>query len=232
MSNYNTSKTNSNQSNENIEKFSGSFENEQSGCSIFINETVNLISKMQAGGLYLYLMCRPKNWRLNQKQLAEHFKCNKETIYKYLSLLQEIGLLTRTEIREKGKFSKYHYKLHLHPQPVDNKGISPYTEKPYAVISDTYKTKNIKNKDKNKKSNKNTFSSKKVVDNFSDSKPQLPYATKEERIENEVKIREREEKAARQKAEWTKGARRFGEATKFSSILGVNNQNPYSGIYS
>jgi len=52
-----------------IDKFDGSFDQEESGCTIFINQTVNTIKDLAAGGLYMYLLCRPKNWKLNIKHL-------------------------------------------------------------------------------------------------------------------------------------------------------------------
>lgn len=138
-----------------IEKFSGSFSTEQEGCSIFVNSTINLITDGFALGIYTYLMCRPSGWELNAKQLANHFKCNKDKIYKHLSFLKDIGLLTSREVREKGKFLKLHYTVHLHPKLKKsqlNKEVSPHPEKPDAVKPDvkkavTYKTKNTKNKE-------------------------------------------------------------------------------------
>jgi hypothetical protein len=143
----------------NIEKFEGSFSTEQGGCSIFINSTINFITEGFALGIYTYLMCRPEGWMLNAKQLAAHFGCNKDKIYKSLNFLKDLGLLTSSPIREKGKFLKLHYMVHLHPQNQPesqlNKEISPRLEKPDVVKpdvekADAYKTKNIQNKDNKK----------------------------------------------------------------------------------
>jgi hypothetical protein len=143
----------------NIEKFTGSFSKEDGGCTTIINSTINAIHDGFSCGVYTYLLCRPPNWDLNPKQLASHYDCNKDKIYKTLILLQEMGLLTREDIREKGKFIKFHYIIHLHPKASVksqlNKGFSPVPEKPELekpdmVFPDTYKTKNIQNKDNKK----------------------------------------------------------------------------------
>jgi hypothetical protein len=139
----------------NIEKFTGSFSTEQQGCSIFINSTINSITDGFALGIYTYLMCRPSNWQLNARQLSNHFGCGRDKIYKYLNFLKDMGLLTCKTIREKGKFAQLHYTLHLNPKlskSQSNKEISPCPDFPDAVKSDvekadTYKTKNIKNKE-------------------------------------------------------------------------------------
>lgn len=139
-----------------IEKFTGSFSTEQGGCSVFINSTLQLITDGFSLGIYCYLMSLPDTWVLNPRQLATHFGCNKDKIYKNLTLLKDMGLLTCENIREKGKFSKYHYTVHLHPQKTSksqsNKGNLPRPEKPdvvnpYVEKADTYKTKNIQNKE-------------------------------------------------------------------------------------
>lgn len=153
---YTMNNTNTKEEKVNIEKFEGSFSTEQGGCSIFVNSTVNLINCIDAAGIYLYLMCRPSGWKLNAKQLMQHFDCGRDKIYKCLTSLKDLGLLTSELVRDKtGKFSKPHYTVHLHPQTKLNKEISPRTEKPYTekpdtVNQDTYKTKNIKNKDNKK----------------------------------------------------------------------------------
>lgn len=147
--NYNTSHAGNNSFDESgIDKFDGSFDQEESGCTIFVNETINLIRNLDAAGFYSYLMCRPSRWKLNVKQLTNHFECNKDKIYKLIDILIELGLLTRTQIRSQGKFVRYHYRVHLRPinkqldQPLPNPE-KPDTVKPDTVNSDTYKTKNV-----------------------------------------------------------------------------------------
>lgn len=128
-----------------IDKFDGSFDKEESGCTIFINETVNLIKDLDAGGLYMYLLCRPPSWRVNIKHLTTIFKCGKNKVYRLIDLLISLKLLSRTEIREKGKFKEYRYRIHLRPvskqiaqsPPVPQK---PEAAKPDTVNEDTYKT--------------------------------------------------------------------------------------------
>jgi hypothetical protein len=186
----------------NIEKFSGSFSTEQQGCSIFINSTINLITDGFALGVYAYLMCRPPGWELNAKQLANHFGCNKSKIYKHLSFLKNIGLMTCKSIREKGKFSSLHYTVHLSPKSVKSQsqqGISPRMEKSDVVTSyvekvDTYKTKNIQNKDNKKTTttpiteNKQKSSSDFVINREADKellKLKKKYLSKDKRTDEE-----------------------------------------------
>ena len=99
-----------------IDKYEGTFEKEESDCTIFVNETVNMIICLESGGLYMYLLCRPKKWKFNAKHLASIFNCNKEKIYKQIDYLISLKLLTRTTVRNKGKFVRYHYSIHLRPK--------------------------------------------------------------------------------------------------------------------
>jgi len=138
----------SNTSSQYIEKFSGDFSKEDHGCSILINQTMNNIRDLDAAGMYSYLSCRPKTWKINVKHLMAHFKCGKDKIYSTLTKLIELGLLTVLHKREKGKFTKPFYMLHLQ-QP---QGFSPCPEKPDTVQPDTekpdtYKTKKLENKE-------------------------------------------------------------------------------------
>jgi len=158
------SESNSNKNKVTIEKFSGSFSNQKGGCTIIVNSTINSLTNVYSLAIYSYLICRPDTWELNAKQLAFHFKCGKNTIYKALKTLMDMNLLTREDIREKGKFLKSHYTLYDKPQL--DKGISPYhstrdTVSRDTVLSDAYITKNIQNKDY-KNNNNNYVEFKKV----------------------------------------------------------------------
>ncbi len=138
---YNMQTTNNNIPS--IEKFEGTFDKEESGCTILLNETINLIKNLEAGGLYMYLMARPPSWKLNAKHLASEFGCNKDKIYKLLRFLMDLGLLTSTAIKnDAGRFEKRHYRLYLRP-------VSPCLEKPDVENPDAYITKKIINKEKN-----------------------------------------------------------------------------------
>jgi len=135
-----------------IDKYDGSFEKEESGCTILINKTVQNIKKLEVAGLYLYLMCRPPSWKLNVKHLASYFGCNKDKIYTIIDSLIDAQLLTRTETRHKGKFVSYKYRVHLRPKPKECVQNAPVLEKPDTVKPDTenpdaYKTKNAQNKE-------------------------------------------------------------------------------------
>jgi hypothetical protein len=181
------------------------------------------------------------------KQLSEEVGMSTKAVERTLKELRDVKLIGTYRVEEGGvnhyefydhewmhvdlnenlEYQSYPQESSKHPVKSDGTPPSILRAPPLKIEGHKY----IKN-NKNKKSNKNTFSSSKSVDNFSDSKSKRPYATKEERIENEVKIRAREQKSAREKEEEIRGARRFGEARSFSSILGLNNQNTYSGSYS
>ena len=150
--------SNANKNKVTIEKFSGSFSSQKGGCTIVVNSTINSITNPYALAIYSYLICRPDTWELNVKQLSTHFDCGRNTIYKSLKILMDMCLLTRTDIREKGKFVKSHYILYDKPQL--DKGISPCpstrdTVSRDTVLRDTYITKNIQNKDY--KNNNNNY---------------------------------------------------------------------------
>ena len=146
-----------------IDKFDGTFEKEESGCTIFVNETVNSIKKLDVLGLYSYLVCRPPSWKLNVKHLASLFSCNKDKIYQIIDSLILIKLLSRKEIRNKGKFVRFHYRVHLRPTSIINTDEEPCLEKPDTVkpdtvFPDTYKTKSVLNKeDKNTTTSSDNF---------------------------------------------------------------------------
>lgn len=135
-----------------IEKFEGSFSKEKGGCTIVVNSTINSITNAFILGIYSYLMCKPDTWQLNVKQLMSHFNCSKNTIYKCLTELMRMNLLTREDIREKGKFSKSHYRLYEKPHIDEEIEPCPSTRDTVSrdtVLRDTYKTKNIQNKESN-----------------------------------------------------------------------------------
>lgn len=132
-----------------IEKFSGKFDRERGGCSIIVNETIQSIVCTTSLAIYVYLLSKPDDWRLNVKELSNHFSKNKETIYKYLNNLIDIGAIEKVIHRESGKFESFNYKIKLHLalpviSPVTEK---PYTVKPYTVNPDAYKTKSKQNKE-------------------------------------------------------------------------------------
>jgi hypothetical protein len=122
-----------------VDKFDGSFDQEESGCTIVINQTVNSIKDLAAGGLYMYLLCRPKTWNLNIKHLTTLFNCSKDKIYRLIDVLISLKLLTRTEMRQKGKFLHYHYRIHLRNNFNQIEQVLPFPEKPDTVKPDTEK---------------------------------------------------------------------------------------------
>lgn len=191
-----TYNNNNNSQSYGIDKFEGSFDKEESGVTITLNSSINEIRNLEASGLYTYLLSRPRGWKLNVKHLKDHFQCGKEKMYNALNWLLQEGFITCSQNREKGKFAKPHYRVHLTPKkrvdlnlvdfpknPVDladfdnlgrtNTGLSPYpalpdTVSPDTVKQDAYKTKILTNKDLNKKPIVDSSKSTKKVKEYKD----------------------------------------------------------------
>jgi len=137
-----------------IEKFD--FSRDHSGFTTFFNEVINLICEKDcaAAGLYCYLLARPPTWEVKPIHLMKAVNCGK---YKLLDILIDLKLITRKESRDAGRFSSYHYQIHLYP-----KGFSPYpdlpdTEKPDTVNQDTYKIKSLEKKEDTTTSSSSIF---------------------------------------------------------------------------
>ena len=134
-----------------IDKYSGSFEQDELGVTCIPTQTIITINDLVLLGLFCYLASRPKDWILNAKQLCTHFTCGKNKMYSAIEELISLGFLTRTTIRSKGQFVRYHYRLHIRqktqalPFPENREMVQPFPGKPDTVFEDTYKTYNIQN---------------------------------------------------------------------------------------
>jgi len=131
-----------------IEKFTGQFKNEANGVTILINSTIEAIKDVEALGLYVYLCSKPDAWKIHYREIMRHFNIGKEKAYRLLNTLMDVNVLTRIEIREKGKFKEFLYMLYLRPvcAPTPFPDF-PEAAKPEAVFQDAYITKNLKNKE-------------------------------------------------------------------------------------
>jgi len=161
------SATNNNNNAHGIEKFEGTFDKEEFGVTIIVNQSIASIRNMESLAIYSYLLTRPKSWKLNVKHLATHFQCNKDKIYKGLNHLLDEKLITCTRRKENGQFTTSHYTVHLsrfsesrnlvdfgidQPETRASTELSPCLEIPDMVIPDmvipdAYKTKKLKNKE-------------------------------------------------------------------------------------
>lgn len=135
-----------------IEKYEGTFSQDDLGVTQIPTETIQAIKSINDLAIYTFLASCSKGWRVNAKHLASHFGCNKEKIYNSLESLIQQGFLTRTVSRDKGKFARFHYQLHLRPKEKIDQIDQPFLEKPDTVkpdtvFPDTYKTENVKNKE-------------------------------------------------------------------------------------
>lgn len=135
-----------------IEKFSGTFSSEANGVTVLINSVIQSIKDFSVLGLYTYLASKPDTWEPNYKELMRHTGYSKDKIYRLINALLTERLMTAIEYRDKGKYLKKHYTIHLHRQPFpENKEMvneKPFPEKPFPENKETYKTKTVKNKEK------------------------------------------------------------------------------------
>ncbi len=130
-----------------IEKFQGSFLKEDHGCSIMVNSTIQLITDPAALGVYCYLLSKPNTWIPNIRELMNHFCMSKDKAYRIINHLLDIGVLSRNQKNEGGRYSIYEYILHLRPRP-ENQDTVPRPDLPRPENQETYKTKSLQNKDK------------------------------------------------------------------------------------
>jgi predicted DNA-binding transcriptional regulator len=131
-----------------IEKFSGQFKNEAKGVTILVNSTVEKLKDIEALGLYVYLSTKPDTWKIHYRDIMRHFNIGKDKAYRLLNTLMEEGLLSRTEVREKGRFKQYVYMLYIKPICTESPcPENPETVRPEGVKPETYKEKNIQNKE-------------------------------------------------------------------------------------
>ena len=146
-----------------IEKWRGSFSRELGGITPVINKTIQAITDSSLLAVYIYLLTKPQDWEINAKEIMNHFGFSKDKMYRLLNVLIDIKLLTREEIREKGKFAKYHYVLFL--KPCASIELSPCPDlrdaaERDAVNKDTYKEKKKQRKELTKDISESTDSQK------------------------------------------------------------------------
>jgi len=168
-----------------VEKFTGSFEKEDLGCTIMVNETIQSITDPDVLGLYCYLLTKPNTWTIKAQEIMNHFKMGNKRTYSLLRKLMELGLLTRTQYRDQGKYAKFSYKLHLKmydKNPVNNESgteSEPLCQKGHAVFDTAYKTKrDLQNKDikenNKKKKKQEVIPPQEIVDAYHETLPDSP----------------------------------------------------------
>jgi hypothetical protein len=147
-----------------IEKYEGSFSQDEIGVTQVPTKTIIMLKEnSELLGFYVYLLTLPKGWNLHYRNLMESLQMSKNKVYENLNLLKNFNLLTSEEIRENGKFSRNHYRLHLRPVrplPQNREMVEPLPQKPDPQKPDpqkpdpqnreTYITKNIHNKESEK----------------------------------------------------------------------------------
>jgi len=92
--------------------------------------------------ILVYLLHNSANWKVYQKKMMSDLNHGRDKSKEGVALLEKLGYLKRTQVREAGKFAHYEYEYHHSPvfldssqvpvQTVDNskKKKSPATEKP------------------------------------------------------------------------------------------------------
>ena len=65
--------------------------------------------------LFCYMAAKPDGWKFYQDKMAKDLKMSLDTLRKYLAELIDSGWVSRTMVREGGKFDSYEY--YLNPEP-------------------------------------------------------------------------------------------------------------------
>ena len=98
-----------------IEKNKLKFSEIDGGCTVLHTKAIQLINNVENLAIYTYLCSKPENWIINATEISKHFKIGIKKVYKALKDLILIGLIEKTEIRDKGQFVKHIYYLYLSP---------------------------------------------------------------------------------------------------------------------
>jgi len=65
--------------------------------------------------LFCYMAAKPDGWKFYQDKMAKDLKMSLDTLRKYLAELIDSGWVSRTMVRESGKFDSYEYDLNPEP---------------------------------------------------------------------------------------------------------------------
>lgn len=65
--------------------------------------------------LFCYMAAKPDGWKFYQDKMAKDLKMSLDTLRKYLAELIDSGWVSRTMVREGGKFDSYEYDLNPEP---------------------------------------------------------------------------------------------------------------------
>jgi len=138
-----------------IEKFKGNFSDIEGGCTVIHTHVLRSIRDPFLKGLYVHLLSLPDTWEIHPKQLAEELGVGIKKIYKGLQDLITMGLIMRTETREKGKYVDHSYFVFLSPNGQNGQMVSPNGQKPLSGEPNghfgcTYKEEKLHYKKENK----------------------------------------------------------------------------------
>lgn len=115
-----------------IDKFSGSFKKVTMGGTVMLNYPIHLILSGPRGadvlGAYTYLCSLSPDWELNIKHFSKMMGWNKDKGYKVIKILIGHKLITKTDLKEKGKYGESCYRVHF--QPTDPITLEPI---PYEI---------------------------------------------------------------------------------------------------
>jgi uncharacterized phage protein (TIGR02220 family) len=65
--------------------------------------------------LFCYMAAKPDGWKFYQDKMAKDLKMSLDTLRKYIAELIDSGWISRTMVREGGKFDSYEYDLNPEP---------------------------------------------------------------------------------------------------------------------
>lgn len=94
----------------------------------------SLIDDVRLSGLGLsimvHLLSKKDNWQISTSEICKRFNICKDTVYKEINHLIELGYLQKKELREKGKYAGYEYDIFEVSLNSPKKVLSESIEKP------------------------------------------------------------------------------------------------------
>src|ERR1700730_3347183 len=139
-----------------IEKFKGNFSDIDGGCTVFHTKTLQSLTDVYELAFYSYLSSKPEDWKINHKELMNHFNLGKNKTYQVLNALITKRLVEKEEPRISGKYHGVEYRLYLSPFPTEREPVLPVPTKgepakPFPVKRETYKEEKLPYKEENRK---------------------------------------------------------------------------------
>ncbi|HWI50109.1 MAG TPA: hypothetical protein VNU45_18010 [Rummeliibacillus sp.] len=100
--------------------------------TLVLNETIDAIPDDAALGIYLYLARKPSDWDIWEQDIMKRFKRGRDHVRKALKILQKLGLLKKTSIKDaSGKITSWETTLYYQVTEKPSCGENQVTENTY-----------------------------------------------------------------------------------------------------